>query len=92
MIGPPSLRGVPIQCAMKNHPVLSGLRIHRIDLYLGGNGTRDQITYFTLQIVRRHGSPFYVLEIMPIEFGHTIHLLSIIELVALTERMYGFFS
>ena len=90
MIGPPGLRGVPIQSAMKDYPVFSGLRINRIDLHLGGNGTRDQIAYLALQIERRHGGPFYIPEIMPVEFGHTVHLLSIIASVSLTERMYGF--
>jgi hypothetical protein len=92
MIGPPGLRGIPIQSAMKNHPVLPGLRIHRINLNLGGNGARNQITYLSLQAERRHGGPFYVAEIMPVEFGHMVHLLSIIVSVSLTERMYGFAS
>ena len=63
---------------MKDDAILSGLRIDRIHLNLGIDGTGYQVTDSPLEIGRRHRASLYDTEITEIESLHMFHPLSVV--------------
>jgi hypothetical protein len=61
---------------MEDDAILSGLRIDRIHLNLGIDGTGYQVADSPLEIRRRHRGSLYGSEIMEIESLHIFHPLS----------------